>query len=413
MRDTLIIFLFELKNRLQQKSIIITTLIFAALAFAGPFVPRIAQNFIPDEGGAAGQGKGKPLVVGFINENGQVNSDFIKASMEGYEGKEYKDLETMKEDIKSKKVESGFVFKDEQNIDGYYRNQGLSIDEITQSLMDKGQSYLRDENLKERGIDPQTVKEAEEITLEVNPNSLGRNAQTGFIAGYIGMFVIYMTVILFGNQVATLVAREKSDRTMEILITTTKPTGLIVGKVFATAIISVMQMSLIILALFVGYKLNISYYPPGLLKFIQGSFNAKVLGVFMVYYILGLLLYLFLFASLGALVSKVEEVANAVGPVSVIIIFSFIVTNFTMQTPESPVLRIASLIPFSSPMAFFTRYTLTSIPVIDFIISLGLLILTIILLAYISIKIYRLGTLNYGNRIKFFKALRMIMEKDE
>ena len=171
-------------------------------------------------------------------------------------------------------------------------------------------------------------------------------------------------------------------------------------------------MLLIILAMFIGYKLNKSFYPPELLTMITASLNPKSIIVFLVYYLLGLLLYLFIFASLGALVSKVEEVANAVGPISVIIIVSFILTSSSMSKPDSTILRVISLIPFSSPIAFFTRYNLISIPVMDFVISLGLLILSIIIFAYLSIRIYRLGTLNYGNRINLFKAVKMLKDQD-
>ena len=346
-----------------------------------------------------------------INDE-NVDKTFVTTSINGFDAVEFEDLESMKKAISNDDIESGFLFKGESAIDGYYKNQGLGVDDSSKVLMEQGESYLKSKKLEELNLGQGEYDEVSNIKLEINPISLGKNASTGFLTGYIGMFIMYMTVILFGNQVATLVAREKSDRTMEILITTTKPTGLIVGKVFATAVLALAQMLLIILAMFIGYKLNKSFYPPELLDMITASLNPKSIIVFLVYYLLGLLLYLFIFASLGALVSKVEEVANAVGPISVIIIVSFILTSSSMSKPDSTILRVISLIPFSSPIAFFTRYNLISIPIMDFVISLGLLILSIIIFAYLSIRIYRLGTLNYGNRINLFKAVKMLKDQD-
>lgn len=410
MRDTFTIFSFELKNRLKQKTIIITTLIFVLLAFATPFIPRIVSSVKSSEDkDSINTSKTK---IGYMINDENVDKNFVTTSINGFDAVEFEDLDSMKKAISNDDIESGFLFKEESSIDGYYKNQGLGVDDSSKVLMEQGESYLKSKKLEELNIGQGEYDEVSNIKLEINPISLGKNASTGFLAGYIGMFIMYMTVILFGNQVATLVAREKSDRTMEILITTTKPTGLIVGKVFATAVLALAQMLLIILAMFIGYKLNKSFYPPELLDMITASLNPKSIIVFLVYYLLGLLLYLFIFASLGALVSKVEEVANAVGPISVIIIVSFILTSSTMSKPDSTILRVISLIPFSSPIAFFTRYNLISIPVMDFVISLGLLILSIIIFAYLSIRIYRLGTLNYGNRINLFKAVKMLKDQD-
>ena len=84
------------------------------------------------------------------------------------------------------------------------------------------------------------------------------------------------------------------------------------------------------------------------------------------------------------------------------------ISMISMNTPNSSLLIISSFIPFTSPMAMFVRYSMTLVPLIDVIISLILLIITSVLLAYLSIKIYRQATLNYGNKLSLIKVLKNI-----
>lgn len=222
-----------------------------------------------------------------------------------------------------------------------------------------------------------------------------------------------MIVLLFGNSVATLVAREKSDRTMEILITTTGANNLIIGKVFASTIVSFLQLFLILASGIIGFLINKTYYSSELISMIKDSVNAESLVVFMLFIVLGCLMYFFLYAAFGALVSKVEEVQNATAPIQVIFMASFVATVFGLQVPDSTIMKVASMVPFSSPMSFFVRYTMTDVPMYQTLIAVSLLIITTVVLAFISIRIYRMGTLNYGNKMSFGKTVKKLFEKED
>jgi len=134
--------------------------------------------------------------------------------------------------------------------------------------------------------------------------------------------------------------------------------------------------------------------------------------IFLIFTAIGYLLYLFLYASLGSLVSKVEDVGTSVTPITLLFMVAYITASIGINAPTNIFVKIGSFVPFVAILAMPIRYFLTSVPLIELLISMVLMILTSIGLAYLSIKIYRLGSLSYGNKLGFVKALKLIFAKD-
>src|SRR5690606_4674903 len=109
--------------------------------------------------------------------------------------------------------------------------------------------------------------------------------------------------------------REKNDRTMELLITNTSSTNLIWGKVLASTVLSILQLASMIVVALLGIKINEANYPEFVLEVIKDGMALDAVGVFLIFAFFGTLMYYFLFAAVGALVSKVEEVNSAMTPI--------------------------------------------------------------------------------------------------
>lgn len=154
--------------------------------------------------------------------------------------------------------------------------------------------------------------------ITLHEEVLGKDAQSSYILSYVLMFAVYMLVIMYGSFVSTSVAREKDNRTMEILITSTQPSALIIGKVLANAIAGLAQFSFILIAGFIGYFVNKSNYPAFVSQMLFTGFSWDSIVIFLFFTALGYLLYLFLYASLGSLVSKVEDVGTSVTPITLL-----------------------------------------------------------------------------------------------
>jgi ABC-2 type transport system permease protein len=217
---------------------------------------------------------------------------------------------------------------------------------------------------------------------------------------------------MYGSFVSTSVAREKDNRTMEILITSTSPKALIIGKVFANAIGGLIQFSIIIGVGVIGYLLNQANYPQEIIQMLFAGLSWDSTIVFLLFTAVGYTLYLFIYASLGSLVSKVEDVGSATTPITMLFMVAYFMAAIAINMPQGIIVNIGSFIPFTAILVMPIRYFLTSVPVIELMISITLMALTSVFLAYVSIKIYRLGSLNYGNKISFTKALKMIFAKE-
>lgn len=225
--------------------------------------------------------------------------------------------------------------------------------------------------------------------------------------------MIYMLILLYGSLSSTAVAREKNDRTMELLITSTSSTNLIWGKVLACVTLSTAQIVLFILAGVAGVALNAGNYPPFLLKMVRDGVSAESLVLFVVFALFGTLLYYFLYGAVGALVSKVEDVAGAVAPIQYVFIAAFILNSVGINMPGGTLMRVLSIVPFTSPMAMFIRYSMASVHPAEVALALALLILTAALMARIAVRVYRMGTLSFGNRIGFFQAVGTVLRKED
>ena len=409
MNNTIKVFLFEFKNKFKEKTIMISSIIILLLIFIATFIPSIINNNKKTEEEIIKEQIEEMENVGYIINDKDIESFLINDKSELKLAKKYSNESVLINDIESKDIKIGFVIINETNYKIIRFGSEFAFSEVYDyGIKDNLTIYAKNKFYKEHNIDPILVSNAEKIEISSTIQDIGKSAENNFFIAYIGTFIIYFIIILFGVSVSTTIAREKNDRTMELLITNTSSTSLIVGKVLASLIFSIGQIIAMLLIGYIGILLNKASYPPNFLNILVQNISPSLIIIFLLFSFFGCLMYFFVYASLGSLVSRVEDVNNAIGPIQLIFITSFMISMISMNTPNSSLLTISSFIPFTSPMAMFVRYSMTLVPLIDVIISLILLIITSVLLAYLSIKIYRQATLNYGNKLSLIKVLKNI-----
>lgn len=400
---------FELMSILNKKSVQVTTLIMCVVAILATSIPTVTGFF-----DNSSEGENEAVITydnfGFMSKTADVSIDSLTVYF-GNDLNIYTDENQLREDIKSGVINNGYIIEDTQTIRSIVQNKDMysSTDQMMISIL---QRIQRDKSFNELGIDPLVVDTLSNAPITINEEVLGKDAQSSFLISYILMFAVYMLVIMYGSFVSTSVAREKDNRTMEILITSTQPSALIVGKVLANAIGGLVQFSLILAAGFIGYFINQSSYPEFISQMLFTGLSWDSILIFLVFTAIGYLLYLFLYASLGSLVSKVEDVGTSVTPITLLFMVAYITASIGINAPTNIFVKIGSFVPFVAILAMPIRYFLTSVPLFELLISMILMILTSIGLAYLSIKIYRLGSLSYGNKLGFVKALKLIFAKD-
>ncbi|MBN2850984.1 MAG: ABC transporter permease, partial [Erysipelotrichaceae bacterium] len=171
------------------------------------------------------------------------------------------------------------------------------------------------------------------------------------------------------------------------------------------------QFGLLISTGLIGYLLNKANYPDFIDRMIFGSLSFDAILVFLVFTALGYLLYLFVYASLGSLVSKVEDVGSSVSIITMLFMVAYLIASIGMNMPNSLMIKIGSYVPFTAILSMPIRYFMTAVPLYELVISLVLMALTTYGLAIVSIRIYRLGSLSYGNRMSLVKAIKAILAK--
>lgn len=401
------VFAFELKSILSKKSIIITTAIISIVLLIATTIPTILQMF--------DNGEENPLPSDKISLMGSgiviANEAITLAELEIF----FRDITIYDSESEVRKA-----LNDEKIVQAYIITSPTAFTTIVinRDLYSNASFPIRNaltqlqirRNLIELDLDPIAVSQAYNVNISVNEIVIGKDASDSFLIAYVLMFAVYMLVIMYGAMVSTSVAREKDNRTMELLITSTKPDALIIGKVLANGLAGVLQFGFVMIIGVIGIFVNRVNYPGELLSMVLGGLRFDSLLVFLIFTFFGYLLYLFIYASLGSLVSKMEDVSSSVAPITLLFIAAYVIASLGLQMPEIMLVKIGSYVPFTAILAMPVRYFLTAVSWLELAVSLTLMTLTAWLFARISIDIYRLGSLNYGNKMSFVKALKLIRE---
>ena len=248
------------------------------------------------------------------------------------------------------------------------------------------------------------------IQIAGEVENLGKDQMQNFFYTYIMIFALYMVILLYGQMVATNVATEKSSRAMELLITSAKPTAMMFGKVIASCLAGLMQLVCIFGSALLFYSLNKSYWGGNMI--ISSIFNIppELFGYMLVFFILGFLIYAFMFGAVGSTASKLEDINTSVMPITMLFIVAFIVVMSSMGSGniDNTLMVVCSYIPFTSPMSMFTRIAMSTVPWYEIAASIALLMGSTALIGILSAKIYRVGVLMYGTTPKIRNIIKAV-----
>ncbi len=418
MRKFLNVFKFELSQIFKQKSFYITMFVTAAIVFGLTFIPRINSDNGFTPGGIAEDlpdnneenieelpDEEKESIALFVN--GKVNQATINELKLAYNVKEVNSEEQLSELVEKSEVDMGVILTGDLEAKVLVKDQGIFNNPTNYLSHILENNYKYNIALEEEGISREAYERLESVTPVVETENLGKNPIVGYTISYLALMFLYFTILMHGNGVATDVAKEKDSRTMEILITNIKPKFLIWGKVFARAVSTLIQLVVLIIAVYAGIKINgtVSAEVTQMVSDLFGTVKSIDIVLLTVFALTGVIMYYFLFASFGSLVNKVDELPQVLSPITMLIVAAFMLPMFSISSPTSQLMKIVSFIPFTSPLAIFPRYLMTSMPITEVLISYIILLITTFIMAWLSNRIYRYGTLNYGNKLNVWKLL--------
>jgi len=256
------------------------------------------------------------------------------------------------------------------------------------------------------------IKNAENIsvtTLRLDKDGAEKETSTAIAASIGGLFTLlmYVFILMYGAMVMNGVVEEKSNRIVEVMISSVKPFDLMMGKIIGIGLTGITQ--LLIWAIIITGVLSVKNYlfPETDLSEVHhmlgnisklGSINwIEIIIFFLLLFIGGYLIYASLFAMFGAAVDNPQDTQQFVMPITFIFIFALYAGMYSIQNPDGPLAFWCSMIPLTSPIVMMVRIPF-EIPLWEKLLSLGILYITIILVVKFAAKIYRVGILMYGKK---------------
>ncbi|CEN92997.1 ABC transporter permease [Paraclostridium sordellii] len=413
MKQFLTVLKFELSNYFQKKSFIISTVIIAAAIVIGLSLPNfIDMSSILPVGDKAKAEKSvdedKTNFAIYDKNNVIPDKKELNTYFKNSNWKVVKNQAELDKLVKNKDVEAGFNVKSLTEYDYVVQNTKFNDENkyIFDELLKK---EYRENKITSEGIDFNKVDSIYNTQVVSNVEILGKDSANNYFYAYMLIFIIYMMIIMYGQLIAMGITSEKSNRAIEVLVTSTNTNNLIFGKVIAGAIASIVQVGVIMSSALIAYKVNSDVWN-GILDNVF-KIPTELIVTFAIFGILGYLFYSFIFGALGALVSKTEDIGSSVGPIVMIFVVVFFISIYGLNNGDSTLIKVCSYIPFSSPMTMLVRVATGYATLMEFIISALILIASTVLAGIGGAKIYRMATLMYGNPVKLKNALKLLKGK--
>ena len=295
------------------------------------------------------------------------------------------------------------------------------------------------ENLKQIIEDSKVNFSIKTIKWDEDGSEKSTSAEVASILGMVLTFIIYMFIIMYGAMVMQGVMEEKTNRIIEVMISSVKPFDLMMGKIIGIGFVGLTQVFLwgILTTILVSVSIfffggstspeevmNAQMAAQGMNEISAGSseINLQILEIFnsinfgmigscfVLYFIGGYLLYAALFAAIGSALEQQEDSQQFMTPIMLLMVFSLYAGIYSMNNPDGPLAFWCSMIPFTSPIVMMVRLPF-DIPIWELLLSFALLFVTAVFIVWFSAKIYRVGILMYGKKPSIKEMIKWVTYK--
>lgn len=414
---------FTFKNKVKTKSFMITTLILVLLLSIGMNVPYMIKLFQGDDAAT------KITQIGVIAEEGNRTAELLKAfippeglakvTVNQYASVDNADL---KKALDDGKVEGYLTFAAPTG-DGVppvtYHSKSGELNGDVQLYLQSALQQVNTQLIVGNKLTQEQVA-AMYAPVQIGTEQLNAGADGGeatkeatpiinYVIVYVLLILFFMSITMTGNMISAEITSEKSSRIMEILITSASPLTQMFGKVIGIFLVGLLQIAVIAAA--VAANLLLPHNATILTDFDLdlGQLDISILLYGLVLYILGYFLYALMYAAVGSIVSRTEDLGQAIMPVLMLGFVNFYLPLFSISNADTTLIKVASYIPFTSPLSMLLRIGIGEVAIWEIIVSLLILLVTTFIFGWLAAKIYRTGVLMYGKR-PTIKEIRKAMK---
>jgi len=406
---------FTMRDMVGRKSFRISTIIILILIVLGFNAPNIINSL---SGGESFEDK--TLFVDRDHLLGEISAESEQASQEQENSSQiwgqFTD-EEIKEKLLNGDINAAWIITRGERIAGsislqyLVKNRATAPQPSNETILYLKESYaiaqLQRQGFSESEI--QKVFPTVSVSVDqVEEQEVGGNIFAMMMLSCVLFFAIYFCAY----QVSSAITVEKTSKIIETLVTSTNPRSIILGKTIGIGLVGLGQILLFVVTAIFSAQ---AFLEPGVLEqlFDLSNFTPYLAIISLIYFILGYFSYALLYALTGSTVAKPEDIQAANTPVVIVTMIGFYLAYFTLLNPTSELNVVASLLPISSPFCMPLRIMMGIASVWDVVLSLVLLIIFCIIVAYFAIKIYSNAILNYGSRLTLSEIFKNNHEEEE
>jgi ABC-2 type transport system permease protein len=323
-----------------------------------------------------------------------------------------------------------------------YSKKGISL-EVQGTVERALKRAIEDKKLLDAGIDKQILKKIETsvsistLNLSEEDGETGSNSKMATGVGFAAAFIIYLSIFIYGVQVMRGVIEEKTNRIVEVIISSIKPFQLMLGKILGIALVGLTQFliwiifSSIIMTSVVSIAgkdkiqdervqaaMESNMPAGGQVPNMVTNFESAIatinfpliLSCFLFYFLGGYLIYSALFAAIGAAADSETDTQQFMFPITIPLILSFVLAQFVIQNPDGTMAFWLSMIPLTSPIIMMVRIPF-GVPPLELIASMLLLIGGFLGITWVAARIYRVGILMYGKKVNYKELAKWVLYK--
>ncbi len=440
----------EYMTRVRKKSFLLITFLGPVFFAAVCVLPAVIMQMTNDEA----------KTVAIVDQSGIMEGRLKETDMIRFEHYPVDALDSLKTNMESLDVDIVLEIYPVDSVSVVAKAAApkpISVD-VKSAIANQINDAVEDFRLDEKGHGDlkQILKDIEfevpmgAVTVDENGNEKQSSPEVYMIVSLVLAMIIYMFIVMFSGMVMQSVIEEKASRVVEVLVSSVKATELMFGKIIGVACVAMTQFLLwIVLTValvygvssFVGFdavmggataqteqvtqmtdSLGVEAEETMMPSAPQGSEMAAIfttlrsldygmlIAGFIIYFVLGYLLYASFFAAIGSAVENEADTQQLQLPVTIPLMIAFFIAFYAFKAPESPVVFWGSMIPFTSPIVMLSRIPF-GVPVWELGLSIGILIATFVLCGWASAKIYKIGILMFGKKTSFKDLWKWLKQK--
>lgn len=270
-------------------------------------------------------------------------------------------------------------------IDTYFSNRALSIEEL---------------NFARQGIDVTGFKVSKE-------EGFTEEGYGSLVLTYLFTFLLYISLLMMGQMIMQSVIEEKSSRIVEVILSSVSSKELMIGKILGSGLTGLLQMAIWLSPVIMVASSTWIMLPPE----VSISLTTFQIVYFLINFFLGLIIFLGLFATVGAIFDNPQDAQSSLWPVMLLIIIPFFIAFSMIENPNSAIAKISSFVPFANIIVMPARMTIADVSIFQLLISLVVSVLTLLAIFPLAGKIYRIGILRTGKKPKWSEVIKWLKYK--